>query len=102
MGKWIRETDCEGKSVTYKCDACGFDDGWHDYKLCPMCGDKKEIEPDDDGIEWPKDLKVLCLKIDCIHSDGTGICKIQNELTENDIYGIKCNRYTKEVNNGKN
>ena len=98
MGKWIRETDCEGKKVTYKCDACGFPDGWHDYKLCPMCGDIKEIESEDDedGIEWPEDLKVLCLRFDCIHSDGTGRCKIQEELTENDVHGLSCGRYVKE------
>ena len=35
---WIEEYDCEGKVTTYTCDSCGFDDGWKDYKWCPICG----------------------------------------------------------------
>ena len=97
MGKWIKQADCEGKKVTYKCDACGFPDGWHDYKLCPMCGDPKETQPEDDEddedgteIDWPEDLKLLCIRFECIHSDGTGRCKIQDEI---DIHGLSCGRY---------
>ena len=100
MGKWIRETDCEGKSVSYKCDKCGFDDGWHNYNLCPMCGDPKETESEDDeddeddedgtGIAISEDLKLLCIRFECIHSDGTGRCRIQDEF---DIHGLSCGRY---------
>ena len=105
MGKWIRETDCEGKSVSYKCDKCGFDDGWHDYKLCPMCGDPKETESEDDEseddgseIEWPQYAKFLCCRFDCVYSDGTGLCTIQDDINP---YAPSCLRYTKEETNGK-
>ena len=37
-GKWIKESDCEGKTSTYTCSCCGFDDGWYEYRYCPECG----------------------------------------------------------------
>lgn len=39
MAFWLRESDCEGKHVNYICPNCGFDDGWHEYKFCPMCAE---------------------------------------------------------------
>lgn len=39
QGEWIEEIgDCEGKSVRYICSQCGDDDGWINYKYCPICG----------------------------------------------------------------
>ena len=34
---WIKESDCEGKRITYICSNCNFDDGWNDYVVCPKC-----------------------------------------------------------------
>ena len=34
---WIKESDCEGKHITYICSNCNFDDGWNDYVVCPKC-----------------------------------------------------------------
>lgn len=46
-GKWIVENDCEGKTRTLICPFCEWKSGkyaWEDYKYCPDCGAKMEVD----------------------------------------------------------
>lgn len=46
-GKWIVEKDCEGKTRTLICPFCKWKSGryaWEDYKYCPNCGAKMEVD----------------------------------------------------------
>lgn len=84
LGKWIKESDCEGKNVWYVCNRCGFDDGWTDYKYCPICGDEKNLDEiqDNTGFELNEDIpEVICNEFSCLYND-CGICQMKACLEE--------------------
>lgn len=51
-GRWIVETDCEGKTRRCICDRCGFKTGrytWENPKYCENCGAKMYLDEVENG-----------------------------------------------------